>query len=427
MLSTSVMGVLDRKQMSLGRDYFQIIRRTTCRRLSSCAVTALVASAWLVGSCSDRIVENPRPGVTETELLLGSSSALEGHADFLGTQYTRGSQIYFNEVNAAGGIHGRQIRLLSLDDGYDPPRTVENTRRLIDVDQVFMLFGYVGTPTSVKIIGAVHAAEIPAFGFFTGAEALRTPFRTQMFHVRASYYGEAEAAVRYFVDILGLRNLAVMYQDDAFGLAVLSGIQLALHRRDMGITSIGTYERGTMAVERAVETIAASQAEAVLMVGTSAPLAHFVKLSHERGFEPYFHTVSFVGSEAFSDELREVQQIEPSRFERIIVTQVVPSPFIENLAAIVEYRRLAEKYFPEDPLNYVALEGFVNARVLVEALQRAGPHLTREKLIDTIEALEDLDVGIGETVSYGVFDHQGLDAVFYSRLHEDGTFRTFSP
>ena len=381
----------------------------------------------LLGGCGERQSEGPTPGVTETEILLGSSSALEGHASFLGTQYTRGSQAYFDEVNAAGGIHGRQVRLVALDDGYDPPRTVANTKRLIEVDRVFMLFGYVGTPTSVRVIEDVHEAATPAFGFFTGAEALRTPFRPQMFHVRASYYAEAEGAVSYFVDRLGLRNLAVMYQDDAFGHAVLTGIQLALHRREMGLSSIGTYERGTMAVDRAAATIASSNAEAVLMVGTYAPLARFVKLSHERGFEPYFHTVSFVGSEAFARELRDVQEVDSAQYERIIVTQVVPSPLADGLEAVTEYRRLAEKHYPEDPLNYVALEGFVNARVLVEILRRAGPDLTRAKLIQTIEDLRDFDAGIGQTVGYGRVDHKGLDAVFYSRLQEDGTFRTFTP
>ena len=369
----------------------------------------------------------PTPGVTDTEILLGSSSALGGHASFLGTQYTRGGEAYFREVNETGGVHGRKIRVVSLDDGYDPPRTVENTRQLIEEEQVFLLFGYVGTPTSVTIIEPVHEAKIPAFGFLTGAEELRTPFRPQMFHVRASYFAEAESAVSYFVDRLGLRDLAVMYQDDAFGQAVLTGVQLALHRREMGISSIGTYERGTMAVERAVDAISASQAEAVLMVGTYAPLARFVKLCHDRGFEPYFHTVSFVGSRAFARELLDVQQIDTTQHERIMVTQVVPSPLTEDLEAVNEYRRLSQEHFPEDPLNYVALEGFVNARVLVELLRRTGPDLTRIDLTTTIEETRDLDVGIGERLSFGLFDHQGLDVVFYSRLHEDGTFRTFTP
>jgi len=381
----------------------------------------------VLGSCASEPPAAPTPGVTDTEIVLGSSCALGGHASFLGTQYTRGSQAYFEEVNAAGGVHGRQLRLVTLDDGYDPPRTVANTKRLIEDQQVFMLFDYVGTPTSVEIIDIVHEAGVPAFGFFTGAEGLRTPFRPQMFHVRASYYAEAEGAVSYFVDGLGLRNVAVMYQDDAFGRAVLSGVQLALRRREMEILSAGTYERGTMAVERALDTIAASGAEAVVMVGTYGPLARFIKLAHDSNFRPYFHTVSFVGSEAFARELRDVQQLDRAQYERIIVTQVVPSPAAVELPAVADYRRLAAEHYPDDPPNYVALEGFINARILVEALRRAGPILTRAGLVEALEGPVPYDPGIGSEVSYGALDHKGLEEIFLSRLGEDGAFGIFEP
>lgn len=367
------------------------------------------------------------PGLTRDEILIGSSSALRGHASFLGTQYTRGSLAWFKEVNAKGGVHGRKLRLLAYDDQYDPPKTVANTQKLINEDGVFMLFDYVGTPTSVKIIGTVHHAQIPALGFFTGAEALRTPFRPYMFHVRASYFAEAEGAINYFVDKLGLTKVAVMYQDDAFGLAVLRGAQLAVHRRNLEIVATDTFERGSMDVERAVETIRASGAQAVVMVGTYSPLARFIKVCHEKDYDPYFHTVSFVGSEAFGQEIRDKQGVDPSRFERIIVTQVVPSPFSEDLAAVQDYRRLAKEHFPNDAPNYVALEGFINAQILTAGLQSAGANLTRTGLIQALEQMKDFDVGIGKTVSYGPVDRKGLEGIYYSRLHRDGTFQIFSP
>jgi len=338
-------------------------------------------------------------GISGKEILLGSSSALGGHASFLGTQYTHGAIAWFNEVNAAGGIHGRNIRLISYDDEYDPPKTVANTERLIHDDQVFMLFNFVGTPTSVKIIDIVHENKIPSFGFFTGAEALRTPFRQYMFHVRASYYAEAEGAVSYFVDTLRHEKIAVMYQDDAFGRAVLTGVQLALHRRDMEIVAADTFIRGTLDVQRAVETIRKSGAESVIMVGTYSPLARFIKRCQEEEFEPYFHTVSFVGSKAFGGEILE-QDIDPSLYKRIIVTQVVPSPFSEELEAVKTYRETINKHFPEDEPNYVALEGFVNAQILVNALQSSDSDLTRSALINSIENISELDIGIGKPVSY---------------------------
>jgi branched-chain amino acid transport system substrate-binding protein len=159
-------------------------------------VLAAVALLVLFAFYSDNNLQNAgshpgqSAGISGKEILLGSSSALGGHASFLGTQYTHGAIAWFNEVNAAGGIHGRNIRLISNDDEYDPPKTVANTERLIHDDQVFMLFNFVDTPTSVKIIDTVHENKIPSFGFLTGAEALRTPFRQYMVHVRASYYSE---------------------------------------------------------------------------------------------------------------------------------------------------------------------------------------------------------------------------------------------
>lgn len=366
------------------------------------------------------------PGVTEKEILLGSSSALGGHASYLGTQYTHGSISWFNEINAAGGIHGRVIRLITYDDAYDPTKTIENTRKLISDDKVFMLFNYVGTPTSVKIIDIVHEEKIPSFGFFTGAEALRTPFRPYMFHVRASYYEEVEAAIEYLVGKLEFKSIAVLYQDDAFGKAVLTGVQLALYKRDLEIIATDTYVRGTMDVQRAMETIKESEAEAVIMVGTYSPLAKFIKLSLDNGFTPFFHTVSFIGSKAFSHEIQN-QKIPPSLFEKILVTQVVPSPLSDTSETVQKYREIHLKHFPDDEPNYVALEGFINAMVLMEALRLAGPELTRQKLINAIEDMSNRDFGLGKEITYGDYDHKGMSGVYYSRLGKDGIFHVFTP
>jgi branched-chain amino acid transport system substrate-binding protein len=380
-----------------------------------------------ISSCSKGTnLLNTTQGVSDSEILIGSSSALGGHASFLGTQTIHGSLAYINEMNEKGGVHGRKIRLISYDDQYDPPKTVSNTQKLISQDKVFILFDYVGTPTAVKIIDIVHEAEIPILGFFTGAEALRTPFRPVMFHVRDSYYSEAEGAVAYFVDKLGLKKIAVMYQEDAFGLAVLTGVQLALKRRNMETATTATFVRGTMDVENAVKPIKASGAQAVIMVGTYSPLAKFIKKSLDADFTPYFHTVSFVGSEAFGKEIV-TQKVNPAHYDKIVVTQVVPSPFNEELAAVKEYLNLIKKYYPNDTSNYVALEGFINAKVLVRALQDAGRNLTREKFIAALESMHGVDMGIGKRITYGNLDHAGLEGIYYSKVAKDGTFRIFQP
>ncbi len=395
------------------------------KRLLTALIIGLTA-LYLHGCVQDKKTVEKTPGITDTEIIIGSSSALGGHASFLGTQTIHGSLAYINEINEQGGIHGRKIRLITYDDQYDPPKTVTNTQRLINQDKVFALFDYIGTPTSVKIMDIVHEAEIPALGFFTGAEALRTPYRPYMFHVRDSYYSEAEGAVAYFIDKLGLKRIAVMYQEDDFGLAVLTGVQLALERRNMETVATATYIRGTMDVEEAVQTIKKSGADAVVMVGTYSPLAKFIKKSHAAGFTPYFHTVSFVGSEAFGKEIVETQKIDPSRYDRIIVTQVVPCPFSDHLPGVREYLKLIKKYYPNDNPNFVALEGFINAKVLIKALKDAGRDLTRDKFIDALESIHNYDVGIGKGITYGTQDHQGLEGIYYSKVTKNGTFRLFT-
>ncbi len=393
------------------------------------AITLIAAITILFSSActkENKPIEKS-PGVTDTEIIIGSSSAMGGHASFLGTQTIHGSLAYINEINGKGGIHGRQIRLITYDDQYDPPKTVTNTQRLINRDKVFALYDFVGTPTSVKIIDIVHEAKIPILGFFTGAETLRTPYRPYMFHVRDSYYSEAEGAIEYFIDKLGLKKIAVMYQEDDFGLAVLTGVQLALERRNKETVATATYIRGTMEVEKAVRTIKASGAEAVIMVGTYSPLAKFIKESHDLGYTPYFHTVSFVGSEAFGKEIVDTQKIDPSQYSKIIVTQVVPSPFSDEHNGVREYLQLVSKHYPNDKPNFVALEGFINAKVLVKALKDTGPDLTREKFITTLESIHNFDAGIGKTISYSMLDHQGLEGIYYSRVTEDGTFSIFKP
>jgi len=386
----------------------------------------MAMAVLIIAGCSEtKKIETP--GVTDTQILIGTSCALGGYASFLGTQYTHGALAFIIDINDKGGIHGRKINLIFYDDQYDPAKCVANTQKLIGEDRVFMLFNYVGTPTSVKIIDIVNKAEVPAFGFLTGAEALRTPFRPYMFHVRDSYYGEAEGAISYFVDKLGLKKIAVMYQEDAFGLAVLEGVQQALKRRNMETVATATFPRGTTNVENCLKIIKGSGADAVVMAGTYAPLAKFVSISHKAGVTPYFHTVSFVGSEAYGKELVEFHKVASSQYDKIIVTQVVPSPFDDSFPTVRHYRELVAKYFPHDQPNYVALEGFVNALVLSKILEACGKELTREKFVTTLESIHNVDIGIGMAVTYGPLDHRGLEGIYYSKLTKDGTFRIFKP
>ncbi|MCK4790301.1 MAG: ABC transporter substrate-binding protein [Desulfobacteraceae bacterium] len=397
-------------------------KKMICGVVSIMVVALLITSMIYMGYFEKEEEEEAigeTNGITEDTITIGSSAAITGHASFLGSQTINGSLAYIKEINANGGIHGRQIRLISYDDQYDPPQTVTNTQKLIVEDEAFLLFDYVGTPTSVKIIDTAQEANIPLVGLFTGAEALREPFRPYIFNARASYYDETGAAVDHFVDDLGFTKIAVLYQEDAFGLAGLTGVELGLVEHGLNVAAKATYVRGTMDVEDALETIEASDAEAVVMIGTYSPLAKFVTLARDQGYSPYFHTVSFVGSEAFAEELIDRSGgnvADVTDGHKILVTQVVPSPDSIELSLVEEYLNLSAKYFPQDSPNYVALEGFLNAKILVQALEAAGEDLTRTNFVNAMESISGYDPGIGKTITYGTDDHRGLDEVYLSHF-----------
>jgi branched-chain amino acid transport system substrate-binding protein len=358
------------------------------------------------------------PGITDDRIRIGSSLALDGHAGYLGTQTLHGAMAYIRHVNAQGGIHGRTIEVIAYDDGYDPPRCVANTQKLIVQDKVFALFCYVGTPTTVKILPLVEEARIPVVGMFTGAHALRDPLNPYLINVRASYYQETDAAVHHLVVDRKLSRVAVFYQYDAYGFDGLKGTEIALQRYGLAPAATGTYIRGTLDVENGLEKIMAAGAEAVVMIGTYEPCARFIRLALDRRFSPVFYNVSFVGADKLAGLLGRIDAT-------IIVTQVVPPPEVtaddSRLWGIRQYIELLRRYFPEDQPNFVSLEGYVNARVLVEGLQRAGRQLDREKFIQAIESIRQLDLGIDNLVSFSSLDHQGLEKVYFTYM-DNGKF-----
>jgi ABC-type branched-subunit amino acid transport system substrate-binding protein len=323
-----------------------------------------------------------------------------------------GALSYLGAVNEAGGIHGRQIRVIAYDDGYDPPRCLENTQRLIAVDRVFALFSYVGTPTSVKIMPLVQEARIPLVGLFTGAQVLRNPFQRYIINVRASYHQETGAVVRELVESLGIRKIAVFYQYDDYGFDGLTGTQIALKHYGLEPVATGHYRRGSLDIEDALSQIIPSGAEAVIMIGTYEPCAAFIRSARSRHFRPIFHCVSFVGPEELAKRLGPLG-------EGVIITQVVPPPTaILLLPAAEEYTRLLGRAYPEDKPNYVGFEGFLNAKIVVEGLRRADPVPDREKFIDAIETIQKFSLGIANPVTFGARDHEGLDKVYFTQIHD---------
>lgn len=385
-------------------------------------IGSIIILAVFLASCEDttdsRIAISRTAGITQDQILIGSSLALGGHAGYLGTQTLHGALAYLNHVNDSGGIHQRKIKVITYDDGYDPPRCVANTQKLIVEDKVFCLFGYVGTPTTLKILPLAEDAKIPVVGMFTGANELREPLKRYIINVRASYYQETGAAVRHLVEKIKLSEIAVFYQYDTYGFDGLKGTEIALKPYGLVPVATGSYIRGTLDVEEGLEKIMASGAQAVMMIGTYEPSAKFIRLARSKGFKGVFYNVSFVGAD-------ELARILGDTDEQIIVTQVVPPPEVfENnpsLWGTREYIDLLKKYYPQDSPNFVSLEGYINAKVLVEGLKRAGRDLDRETFINAIETIDQLDLGIANPLSFSSQVHQGLERVYFTYL-KNGKF-----
>ncbi|WP_373423395.1 ABC transporter substrate-binding protein [Variovorax paradoxus] len=346
-------------------------------------------------------------------IVLGQSAPLSGPAEQLGIQMNQGARIYFDALNASGGVNGRNVELRTIDDGYEPERCQANTDKLIK-DDVFALFGYVGTPTCMAALPLVEAAKIPFFGPFTGAEVLRTPFRKTVFHVRASYFDETALIVNHLTS-LGIRKIAVFHQNDAYGQAGLEGVRNALKPMGLAPVAIGTVERNSVDVAKAVKDITAAGPAAVIQVGAYKACATFIREARKAGYGGTFLNVSFVGTQALADELGKDAR-------GIMVSQVMPSPFSTSTAISREYLDAVRKAGPAAKPNFSSMEGYVAAKVLTEGLRRAGRTATRESLITGLESIQNTDFG-GFHVDFSARNHKASNYVELSMLTEDGKVR----
>ena len=351
-------------------------------------------------------------GVDNDTILVGQSCALTGPAAELGAEMRLGAQLYFGETNQRGGVNGRQIKLLTLDDGYEPDRAADNTRKLISEERVFALFGYVGTPTSNAAIPIFTEARVPFVGAFTGAESLRVPFNRQIFNVRASYFDETEKIVEQ-VTSLGMRNIAVLYQDDAYGKAGLTGVEQALARRNMKISTLATVERNTVKVEAGVKILAPAKPDVIVMISAYKSIAAFVREAKKAGYTGQFYNVSFVGSRALAAELG-------ADGYGVAISQVVPFPFSGDTQLARDYQR-AMKSGAAGQLSFTSFEGYIAARVFVEGLKRTGRDLTRDKFIAAMETMTQVDLG-GFSVRFSPKNHNGSNAVDLTMIGRAGKF-----
>ena len=358
-------------------------------------------------------------GVTDKEILIGSCSVLTGPAQLLGIRQLHGAKAYLNEINEKGGVHGRKIRVIEGDDRYEPDGAIECFNKTILGEGVFAGAFFVGTPTGAKHAPMAETNKVPIVGWFTGANLLHDPFKHYVFNVRASYFDETRERVDGLWDA-GVRKLAVIYQDDAFGVAVLEGVKRALKAHGAEPVALGTFPRNTLDVDKGIELARAANPEAVEVVGPYAPVAEIIKRSKEKGFNPIFMTVSFVGTEAFV-------KAGGKDVEGTVITQVMPPYVREDLPAVAHYLKNMKKYFPDQAPSFSSMEGFVDAMVLVDALKRAGSDLSRDKFIEALESMKQADMGLGATmkIDFSMTDHKGLDKVYFTVV-KGGQVATFT-
>jgi ABC-type branched-subunit amino acid transport system substrate-binding protein len=343
-------------------------------------------------------------------IVLGQSCALTGPAKNLGLEMRAGLLAAFSRINDSGGIHGREIILISRDDGYEPDKAVRNTKELIYDDQVFALIGAVGTPTSKAVARIVSDAKIPFFAPFTGAEFLRKPFEKYVVNVRASYFQEMERLASYLIDKKKLRRIACFYQNDSYGFAGLKGIEIALARRGMELVSRGSYERNTVAVMGGLRDVFRGSPEAIVLVGAYSACAEFIKLSkNKKPGDVFFCNISFVGTERLQDALG-------GYGEDVIVSQVVPSPHDRETELIQGFQLDMEKYQHDASISFTSLEGYIAGKLFGQIATAVDGRITRENFIRTMEEIGSFDLG-GIVLQFGPGDHQGMDTIYLTRIY----------
>jgi len=331
----------------------------------------------------------------QADIVIGQVAPLSGVLATTGQQMVLGGKLYFDHINAKGGIHGQKIKVLVADDAYKVDETVRLTKEMLARPEVVALFGFAGTANigrllADKVLDEGGAALVAPY---TGGEPLRSPFNPWIFHVRAGYADEAEHMVQQLTT-LGMRRIAVMYQDDGFGKAGLVGVEAAMAKRGLKLVVAAPYERNTDKVDGAVKAIKAADPQAIIMVSINKPTAAFIKQYRESGGGAQLLNISVV------DPTELVKLAGLKNAHGLGISQVVPYPFMANLPVIREYQELLKKHAPNEHINYTSFEEFLGAKVLVEALRRAGPRPTRAKVIQALEGMSSYDLG-GITVNYG--------------------------
>jgi ABC-type branched-subunit amino acid transport system substrate-binding protein len=369
--------------------------------LASLLATAIPASA-----------EN---GVSADKIVFGQATALDGPASALGQGMKLGLEAAFAEANKSGGVKHRKLELKSLDDGYEPTKSIEAIKKLLEEEKVFAIVGAVGTPTSAATQPIATAAGAPFIGAFTGAEFLREPYKPLVINLRASYFQETEAMVEHLTKDLGATKIAIMYQDDAFGQAGLAGVKKALDKRQIQLAGEGTFERNTIAVKTALLAIRRAKPQAVIMISPYKPAAEFIKLAKQIRLDAIFVNISFVGSDALAKELGPAGA-------GVVITQVVPFPQDATIPVVGRYQASLRASVPGAQPGFVSLEGYLVGRAIIAALEKVNGEPTRQALVEAMQNAGTFDLG-GFKLTYSPSSNRGSDHVFLTVIQPDGSFK----
>lgn len=375
---------------------------TISRLMGSMAL--LAALAWQPGAVAQ--------GVTDTEILLGQTTSLTGPLAELGQDLSAGSRAYFDYVNEQGGVHGRKIRLLTLDDAYNPEKGVANVRQLLEKEQVLSLFGVIGTPINLAIMPIIEKAGVPNFGPASGADAMRIPFKRLVFHTGPSYADEI-AKIAEHLNVRGIKRIGAVYQNNAFGKEGLANLERIVKEHELILAGAASIESSGTDADKAAETLQQAAPQAILMITAGKASFDFIKAYNKRAVGMQYFALSVMASQAAIKALG-------ADGVGVVVSQVSPFPFSATSGIVQEYQRVMKKMGVKN-LSFASISGFISAKILVDGLKRAGRNLTRERLIDALESMGKVDYD-GFAIQYTKNNHLGHKYVELTVISKDGRF-----
>jgi branched-chain amino acid transport system substrate-binding protein len=359
-----------------------------------------------VGSASSPDQSAERTGITANEVVIGTANGPSGPNAWYAVQNNIGISSYLDSVNASGGVFGRKVRVIFKDDHYEPETAVKCLQELL-AEKTFALIGCVGTPVLAKYIPMCASNKVPLINIYSGPEFIENPVKHYVFSCRPPYQEEMHQTVDHLWKDLGIRKIAVIYQNDAYGVDCLRGIEHELKKYGASPVATGSYTRNVNKPEDAIKTVKGANPQAVILAAVTGCCAEVLKLSNQMGWHPIFA----INSGSALDKLCPLGK----EVENVPVSEVMITPSNKKLPGVASYLAALQKYYPNETPNLVSLKGYVNALIFVEAMKRAGKDLTREKLIQALESMHNMDIGLGKDllVSYSPKDHLGLHHVFF--------------